>query len=142
MPKSFDLLSIDIDRNDYYVWIAIRSFSPHVVAIEYNATSPPGVDWAVDYVPDTQWDGTSHYGASLSALERLGREKGYVLVGCNLLGSTAFFVRQELVGTKFAGPFTTENHYQPPRYYLVWYKGGHNRRAAPPGHLRLLTMSP
>jgi hypothetical protein len=94
---------------------------------------PPGIAWAVDYQPQARWDNTSHAGASLTALERLGAEKGYVLVGCNLIGTNAFFVRRELAGDKFAAPFTAENHYQPPRYYLVWYKGGHPRRVGPPG---------
>jgi hypothetical protein len=57
-------------------------------------------------------------GASLSALEKLGLRKGYSLVGCNITGSNAFFVRNELVSNQFDEPFTAENHYQPPRYFL------------------------
>jgi len=134
-PQVFDLLSIDIDRNDYWVWKAITNYNPRVVVIEYNAVWPPGIAWAVDYQPEARWDNSSHTGASLTALERLGAGKGYVLVGCNLIGTNAFFVRKELAGDKFAAPFTAENHYQPPRYYLVWYKGGHPRQVGPPGLL-------
>ncbi len=130
-PASFDVLSIDIDRNDYWVWKAITSFTPRLVIIEYNAIFPPGVDWVVNYEPESWWDNTSHFGASLTALERLGREKGYALVGCNLLGANAFFVRRELAENRFDEPFTAENHYQPPRYEMVWHKGGHWRRVAP-----------
>jgi hypothetical protein len=124
VPKSLDLLSIDIDRNDYWVWKAIKSFSPRVVVIEYNAVFPPEISWVVNYEPTSYWDGTSHFGASLKALERLG--------------SNAFFVRNDLVGDRFAPPFTAESHYQPPRYYMVWYKGGHARRVGPPGLLELV----
>ncbi|MEX2262599.1 MAG: hypothetical protein WD696_11645 [Bryobacteraceae bacterium] len=138
VPRSFDLLTIDIDRNDYWVWQAIQSYSPRVVVIEYNAIYPPGISWVVNYEPRSSWDGTSHFGASLTALEALGREKGYSLVGCNLTGSDAFFVRNDLVGSRFAPPFTAENHYQPPRYYMVWYKGGHPRRVAVPGRVELM----
>ena len=141
VPKSLDLLSIDIDRNDYWVWKAIKSFSPRVVVIEYNAAFPPEISWVVNYEPASYWDGTSHFGASLKALELLGSEKGYSLVGCNLLGSNAFFVRNDLVGDKFAAPFAAENHYQPPRYYMVWYKGGHARRVGPPGLLELAPVN-
>ncbi len=132
-PPGFDLMSIDIDRNDYWVWKAINAFTPRVVVIEYNAVFPPGMSWVVDYAPAAKWDGTSHFGASLTALERLAAAKGYVLVGCNLMGTNAFFVRRELADGKFAEPFTAANHYQPARYHLVWYKSGHPRRVGPPG---------
>ncbi len=134
-PAAFDLLVVDIDRNDYWVWKAIRSYSPRVVVIEYNAIFPPGISWVVNYEAKSWWDGSSHFGASLTALEKLGKEKGYSLVGCNLLGSNAYFVRDDLAGNRFASPYTAENHYQPPRYFMVWYKGGHPRKVGPPGQL-------
>jgi hypothetical protein len=43
----------------------------------------------------------------------------YSLVGCDLGGTNAFFVRNDLLGDKFAAPFTSENHYEPPRYFLI-----------------------
>ncbi len=136
-PASFDLLSMDIDRNDYWVWKAIVNWTPRVVAIGYNAVFPPGISWVVNYEPNSRWDGTSHFGASLTALERLGSEKGYLLVACNIMGTNAFFVRKDLVTDKFAGPFTAGNHYQPARYHLVSYKSGHPRRVAAPGLIEI-----
>ena len=62
------------------------------------------------------WDGTQAFGASLKAYEMLGRRYGYSLVGCDLTGINAFFVRDDLIGNHFAAPFTAENHYEPPRY--------------------------
>ena len=59
------------------------------------------------------------FGASLKAFEKLAQEIGYRLVGCDLTGSDAFFVREDLVGKKFCEPFTAENHYEPMRYYLI-----------------------
>ena len=41
VPKDLDLLVIDIDSNDYYVWRAIRDFRPKVVMIETNRHFPP-----------------------------------------------------------------------------------------------------
>jgi hypothetical protein len=125
VPAEFDLLSIDIDRNDYYVWKSIETYRPRVVVIEYNAIFPPGVQWVIEYNPGEQWDGTSNFGASLSALESLGRLKGYSLVGCNIAGINAFFVRTDLLQEKFCSPFTAENHYEPPCYWMTW--GGHPR---------------
>jgi hypothetical protein len=124
VPAEFDLLSIDIDRNDYHVWEAIREFRPRTVVIEYNAMFPPTVDWVIEYDANAMWDGTSRTGASLAALERLGRTKGYSLVGCNLTGQNAFFVRNDLVGDKFAAPYTAANHYEPPRDKIPMGWGG------------------
>ncbi len=123
VPKEFDLLSIDIDLNDYWVWAALTEYRPKVVVIEYNGTFPPGVDWKVKYCGDSAWDGTSYFGASLKAYELLGRKLGYSLVGCELSGVNAFFVRNDLCADHFASPFTAENHYEPPRYWLVRRQG-------------------
>jgi hypothetical protein len=136
VPREFDLLSIDIDRNDYWVWQAIRHHSPRVVVIEYNSIFPPSVEWVVDNEPELIWDGTSHFGASLKALENLGRNKGYSLVGCNLAGVNAFFVRSDLLGEAFFPDYSAEFHYEPPRYRLALLKRGHPRRIGPPGNAR------
>lgn len=118
VPDEFDLLSIDIDNNDYWVWRAIQKYRPRVVAIEYNASFKQTVPCVVPYSPTAIWDHTNYYGASLKALELLGRQKGYCLVGCNYTGVTAFFVREDLAARNFAEPFTAENHYEPPRYFV------------------------
>lgn len=128
LPAEPDLLSIDIDGNDYWIWEALYACRARVVVMEYNAIFPPGIDWVMDYDAEARWDGSSHFGASLSAFERLGNKKGYSLVGCNLAGVNAFFVRQDLVSNRFTEPFTTQNHYEPPRYFLGRSKAGHPRR--------------
>lgn len=118
VPAEPDFLSIDIDRNDYWVWRAIVAWRPRVVAIEYNASFGPAVSCVVPYDPNAVWNLTNHFGASLKALEYLGAEKGYTLVGCNLTGVTAFFVRDDLVSDRFATPFTAENHFESATYFL------------------------
>jgi hypothetical protein len=118
VPESFDFLSIDIDYNDYWVWNAIKRYSPRVVTVEYNASFRATVSCSVKYNPSGCWDGSNFYGASLKAFELLGREKGYTLVGCNYTGVNAFFVRNDLVGKLFAAPYTSENHYEPARYFV------------------------
>jgi hypothetical protein len=123
VPREFDLLSLDIDQNTYYAWEGLQSFRPRVVVVEYNAAIPPDVDWKVSYRADRVWDGTQNFGASLKALERLGARMGYSLVGCDLAGTNAFFVRAELAESRFAAPFTAENHYEPVRYSLLARRG-------------------
>ena len=104
VPQAFDLLSIDIDGNDYWVWKAITHFRPRVVIMEYNANKGPDLSVTVPYNASFLWDKTDYQGASLRALENLGREKGYVLIGTDRCGVNAFFVLQELVPGHFAPP--------------------------------------
>ncbi len=126
VPKDFDLLSLDIDQNTFYIWEALREFAPRVVVVEYNAAILPDIDWKVQYVANRTSDGTQNFGAGLKAFEKLGTQLGYSLVGCDFIGVNAFFVRQDLVADKFADPFTAENHYEPPRYHYV-HRRGHAR---------------
>jgi hypothetical protein len=124
-PSDCDLLSIDIDCNTYWIWKALKALNPRIVVIEYNATYPPNAEWVFPYNADAQWDGTTNFGASLKAFEVLGHEKGYNLVGCDLIGINAFFVRNDLCSTHFCEPFTAENHFEPARYHL-WRRFGNN----------------
>lgn len=126
VPNEPDLLSIDIDGNDLYVWDAIKKYQPRVVIIEYNAMYPANIKWAIKYDADKFWNGTSHFNASLKMQEGLGRAKGYSLVGCNFAGNNAFFVRNDLVNKYFQEPFTSENHFESAKYFLV-KKEGHKR---------------
>ena len=98
VPEVFDLLCIDIDSNDYWVWQAIDRHRPRVVVCEYNGALDPAVVATQPYTPGAPWDGTEYFGASLKALEDLGSVKGYTLVHTDLTGTNAFFVLDELAG--------------------------------------------
>jgi hypothetical protein len=123
-----DLISIDIDYNDYWVWKALTAVRPRVVVIEYNASFRPPAALTVPYDPQGSWDGSNFYGASLAALVRLGADKGYRIVGCSLAGVNAFFVRADLCADKFLEPATAEEHYEPPRHYFHLLPAGHKPR--------------
>jgi len=125
--NEIDLLSIDLDGNDYYILDAIRSVAPRVIVAEYNAKFPADVVWIMEYNEAHRWDSTDYFGASLKALEGLLAVRGYVLVGCNIVGMNAFFVRADLAkDPPFCAPFTAENHYEPVRYYLrAAFHAGH-----------------
>jgi len=127
VPEEFDLLSLDVDQNTYYLWEGLSRFRPRVVVVEYNASIPPDIDWKVRYDPTGIWDRTNNFGASLKAYELMGSRLGYCLVGCDFTGVNAFFVRSDLAGDLFASPFTAANHYEPPRYQLT-HRRGHKRR--------------
>lgn len=79
VPAEFDLLSLDIDGNDLWVWEALE-YTPRVVIIEYNPKWGPHKSRTVPYDPERRWDRTNYYGASVLALCRLGARKGYDLV--------------------------------------------------------------
>jgi hypothetical protein len=118
VPDEIDLFSLDIDGNDFWVWQSLERLKPRVAVIEYNGTFRPPIAVVAPYDPTFRWDFTGYFGASLKALELLGRKKGYSLVGCNITAANAFFVRDDLVGSHFCEPFTAENHYESPAYGL------------------------
>ena len=86
IPSEFDVLSIDIDGNDYHVWDATKRYRPRVVIIEFNPTVPTPVDFVQAKDPGL------NQGSSLKALDRLVRSKGYCLVATTKLN--AIFVEQ------------------------------------------------
>jgi hypothetical protein len=134
VDREVDLLSIDIDMNTYYIWEALKDVKARVVCIEYNASFPPSVDFVVPYIPDSEWNRTNWFGASLKALNRLGQSRSMSLVGCDFFGINAYFVTEGEAAKVFEGPFTPEHHHQPPRYNLL-AKRGHP--PAPPSIARL-----
>ena len=97
VPVGLDVLSIDIDGNDVYVWEALTTHRPRVVVIEYNSGILGDGPLAQPHDPDRSWDGGSAWGSSLAALEAVGRRKGYSLVHTDLSGVNAFFVRDDLL---------------------------------------------
>jgi hypothetical protein len=123
-PKTFDLLSIDIDQNTYFIWEALNNYSPRVVVIEYNANLPAHKEYVCRYDPRRVWDGSCNLGASLKSLEILGARMGYSLVGCDLIGLNAFFVQMNFCKDHFVSPFTADNHYEPPRFGWL-HRAGH-----------------
>jgi hypothetical protein len=92
-----DLLSIDIDGMDYWVWEATTACSPRVVALEYNWLFGPERSVTVPY--DAAFEvgavGTRSYrGASLAAFVHLSRRKGYRLIATERVN--AFFLRNDV----------------------------------------------
>jgi hypothetical protein len=118
-----DLLSIDIDGNDYWIWQAITCINPRVVVIEYNAKFPPTFEWVMEYNDKHIWQGDDEQGASLKSLELLGLEKGYQLVGTNKNGVNAFFVKKDIAKNLFPKPATAENLYNPTRWDTEYISG-------------------
>ncbi|MDB4912849.1 MAG: hypothetical protein JWM95_493 [Gemmatimonadetes bacterium] len=95
-----DLLSLDLDGVDYWIWNAITVIEPRVVVLEYQDILGPERSWTVPYSDSfsardyPMTNGAPNFGgASLTAFTKLARRKGYRLVAINTLGYNAFFVR-------------------------------------------------
>ena len=101
MIGKLDILSIDLDGNDYWIVEAADLTEIKVIVVEYNPLF--GSDFAVSVPSDDNFDrATSHYsylyyGASLKAFNHILNQKGFIFMGSNRVGNNAFFVRQEIV---------------------------------------------
>ena len=115
-----DFISIDIDGMDIYLLEAL-SFQPKVICIEYNSKFPPPVFKKPVFDSNYAWNNMSDYmGSSLTALTETANLKGYSLVATNIVGSNAFFVRDDILGDHFVSNTTPAALYNPPRFYLVF----------------------
>jgi hypothetical protein len=97
--EELGLLSVDIDGNVYWVWQAMDVVRLWIVICEYEAVLGDLHALSIPY--RTQFNrAEAHYshlycGASIRALEHLGREKGYRVVGTNRAGNNVFLVRAD-----------------------------------------------
>lgn len=91
-----DLLSIDIDGNDYWIWDALKVVSPRIVIIETHIIYGDK-DIVVPYDPNYVFPGRhpQYHGASPIAMVKLARKKGYRLIGANQLGFNFIFLRSD-----------------------------------------------
>ncbi|MDX2263654.1 MAG: hypothetical protein NW215_01600 [Hyphomicrobiales bacterium] len=119
-----DVLSIDVDMHTYHIWRGLSGLRPRVAVIEYNASIPAPYEFVVPFDPQSVWDGSNWYGASLKSLELLGRERGMALVGSDAFGVNAFFVAEDEPLDAFVAPFTAERHHRP-ACYLAPMRWGH-----------------
>lgn len=93
-----DIVSIDIDGNDYWVARMIDWSQVRIVVVEYNPIF--GSSHPVSVPRDDGFDrGAAHFsnlyfGASLPAWISFFRSHELTLVGTNRVGNNAFFVRQ------------------------------------------------
>jgi hypothetical protein len=98
-----DLLSIDIDGNDYWVWDALTAVQPRVVVIETH----PELGRRSLVAPYAEHPGhvpgqPAHLlGASPAAMTTLARRKGYRLVAANRFGFNLFYIRDSFAESLF-----------------------------------------
>jgi hypothetical protein len=120
-----DLLSLDLDGNEYWIWKAIDVVNPRLLVVETHNIIPANRSVTVDYRPDFCYldqPKSDFRSASLLAMARLCKRRGYRLIGANRHGFNAFFLRND-EGTDFFPEVpveeTRDNH---------WSQWGENHR--------------
>ena len=96
--KNFDLISVDLDGNDYYIVKTILELKifPSVFILEYNAKFPPPIDFKINYNENHKWGNDDYFGCSLVAWNELLDRFGYKLICCNThTGANCFFVKKK-----------------------------------------------
>jgi len=112
IPSDFDLLSIDIDGADYWIFQGLMKFRPKVVVIEYNPTIPKEIRFV------NPRDISINQGSSVRSFCELAEFKGYIICGittCNIF----------LVDAQYSGIFedrilTIENLPDPAFVNRIW----------------------
>lgn len=130
VPAHIQVLSVDIDYNDFYVLYEIlQKYECDIIICEYNATHLPDNDCVVRYDEHGSWDYTNYFGASLLAYYKLGRYFGYSLVYCESNGVNYFLVNDDVLkktGVTFINMNKVAKLYRPPKYG-VGPNGGHSQ---------------
>ena len=120
-----DLFSIDIDGNELYLLNKLSQIRPRVIVVEYNSKFPPPFKKSIKYSPNFIWKYDDYLGSSLQLLVDNLKKKNYALVGCNISGVNAFFVKKELLKNKFPKDTSAKFHYQQFRVGLINLKTSH-----------------
>lgn len=88
LDERFDILSIDVDGNDYHIWDSLKQYFPTIVIIEFNPFLNP--------MKDHVYDG-GLFSSSFKSMIDLAKIKGYSLL-C-MSGNLIFGRNDRLIGT-------------------------------------------
>jgi hypothetical protein len=95
IPSDFDLLSIDVDGNDLWIWKSLKKYTPKVVVVEYNPHYNPTESLTIKYDPNHRFNSDNYYGATAGAFNKLAEELGYKLIG-STAGLNLFYCKNEI----------------------------------------------
>ena len=119
--KEFDVISLDLDGNDYYFVEKLlkNSILPKLFIVEYNGKFIPPIKFKIEFNANHIWSGNEDYfGCSLSTYNELFSSYGYNLICCNSWsGINAFFVKKEYAHLFPETPKNISSIYIPPFYH-------------------------
>ena len=131
--NEIDLFSLDIDGYDAHLFPYAKCINPRVIIAEYNGKYPVDINVSVKYDTLHVWDYSDYVGASLTYLNEVLDEMNYTLVACELTGTNAFYVRNDLIkDNMFDRPGDIEYHWKPAMYNFSVLPCGHE----PNSHLK------
>ena len=101
VPQKINILSVDIDFNDFYCLKEILdNYQCDIIICEYNATHLPNEDKIIIYDKNGRWDGSNYFGVSLLSLDKLGKKYDYSLIYCDKKGVNSFFIHNDILKNK------------------------------------------
>ena len=104
--SNIGLLHIDLDGNDYHIFekMDLSRLNPSLIVLEYNsvfgASRPLSVPYDKHFTRGKAHYSQLYYGVSLPALIYLANKRNYALIGGNLAGNNAYFVRRDLLNER------------------------------------------
>ena len=125
-----DLLSLDVDSNDYHLVDAMfeSGLCPKIVLVEYNAVFGPERKLTIRYKDSFDYlkahESGLYFGASISALRTLFEKHGYNFVTVDSNGVNGIFIDPECFDPEFTseikGLLFTDNFYQLKQFGKSW----------------------
>jgi hypothetical protein len=112
--SNIGLLHIDLDGNDAHILneLNLTRLNPSIIIMEYNAVfgkdRPISVPYDRDFIRTNKHYSNLYFGASLPALTYIANNKQYALIGCNLAGNNAYFIRRDLLNKNIKEVSVTE----------------------------------
>ncbi len=126
-----DLLSIDLDGNDYHIWKALLNdgIHPKILVAEYNGIFGPEAEWIMPYEENFNWKSSRsmYFGASFQSLVNLFKKYNYFPICCNSDTGVNLFLVDEEFKDRFPETSLIEERliYEVPHYSVTHGKKLH-----------------
>lgn len=134
LSQTPDVLSIDIDGNDYYVSKSLMEagFRPKIFVVEYNSVFGPNRSCTIEYNPKFDWseahESRLYFGVSLAGWKCFFEKFGYKFITVDQNGVNAFFVNPSEFDEAFLNQMTTKLHFQDNIYQRHLFKRSWEKR--------------